>query len=1245
MTTELRDTGISAVGPAPWGTHFCHFYETKQDLLDTVVPYFKAGLESKEFCLWVISDSDSVTVEEAKGALAEAVPDLERHLSDGDIEVLVGLGWYLEDNVFNLERVTRAWDAKLKRALARGYDGMRVSGDTLWLTEKHWKDFNVYEKQLNDSIIDRPMTVLCTYPLTRSGAALVLDVAKTHQFAIARRQGEWEVIESPELIKARAEIARHKQAEDELRRQKEILQKIFDHIPVMINFVGADGSIKLLNREWERTLGWTLGEIREQNVDVFAECYPDPQYRQQVLKFVTEAKGEWRDFKTRVRDGRVMDQTWVRVRLSDGTSVGIGKDITERKRAEALLHAKEQEFRAIVENAPDQIIRYDRDFRRTYVNPAVAHFYGLPVEALIGKPIGSNIPQAGAKVKEDEVADVRQRIADVFNTGKTHDYELTWTMPTGRAYFSVRLFPERDLDGSVVNVLGISRDITERKQAGEALDERLRFETLVTELSAAFASLSPNEVDREIDKWLQTLAEFLGVDRASFLELGENWTTLYRSHSYTVPGIEPLPPPPIRLTDKFPWITDQLRRGVTVKWSRVPDDMPEEAAKEKEYAAKLGVKSGLNIPVRVGGSFICAITFTSIVAYRDWPDAMVARLRLVGEIFAAAVERKRAEGTLRESEERFRQMAENIREVFWLITADMSKTLYISPAYEVVWGQSSESLYREPNSFYATIHAEDRARVVAVVERDFEQGFEVEYRAIRPDGSIRWIRDRGFPIKDEAGRIYRIAGIAEDITESKRAEEELQKEKEILEKIFENIPVMIGFVGEDGRVRLVNPEWERTIGWTLKELEEQNVDIFVEAYPDVSYRQEVLDFVAASTGEWIDLKIRVRDGRMIDAACAFVHLLDGTRVAIAQDITERKQAEEKLKQSEIQFAEAQRLAHVGSFEWNLGSNAVTWSDELYRIFGLKPGAINIVGDAMSFIHADDRDLVLSTVKDAVENKQPYSFHYRVLRPDGEERVLHSRASIMSDEYGTPIRVFGATQDVTGLKRAEENLKATSAQLRALSARLQTAKEEEGIRIAREIHDELGSSLTRLKWDLELISREDMGNAGIVNLDQKINDMIQLVDATVDTVRRISAELRPKALDDLGLAAALRLESRQFQERTGIVTKCECSLDKVRLTPQQSTALFRICEEALTNVIRHSGATQVEIKLWMDEGDLLLTISDNGRGITPAEIANRLSLGLLGMRERIHLIAGEIDIQAVEGKGTLVTARVPISMES
>src|SRR5216683_4992815 len=206
MTTALRNTGIEPVGEMPWGTHFCHFYETRDDLLETLLPFFKAGLEAGEFCAWVVSEP--LSEEEVWQALDRAVPSLDRYVSDQSIEVLKARDVYLAGGEIDLHRIIGNWSAKLERALSRGYPGIRVSGNTAWLEQKHWRDFMEYEAELNQGIGDQPMLVLCTYPLTTCGATEFLDVTGTHQFAVAKRRGRWEVVETPELTQAKAEIAR-----------------------------------------------------------------------------------------------------------------------------------------------------------------------------------------------------------------------------------------------------------------------------------------------------------------------------------------------------------------------------------------------------------------------------------------------------------------------------------------------------------------------------------------------------------------------------------------------------------------------------------------------------------------------------------------------------------------------------------------------------------------------------------------------------------------------------------------------------------------------------------------------------------------------------------------------------------------------------------------------------------------------------------------------------------------------------
>jgi C4-dicarboxylate-specific signal transduction histidine kinase len=213
MATETRKTGIDVVGDMPWGTHFCLFYETKDDLLDTLLPYCKSGLESGEFCLWVVAEP--LTTEEATDALKDVVPDLDRYLQDASIEIVSARNWYFQGGTFDLKRVTDGWHEKLARASARGYAGVRVTGDTAWLAKKDWKHFCEYEEGLNEAVANQRLAVLCTYPIAQCGALEILDVVRTHQFALAKRHGSWDVIET----------AGHKQAKAEIKRLNEELEQ------------------------------------------------------------------------------------------------------------------------------------------------------------------------------------------------------------------------------------------------------------------------------------------------------------------------------------------------------------------------------------------------------------------------------------------------------------------------------------------------------------------------------------------------------------------------------------------------------------------------------------------------------------------------------------------------------------------------------------------------------------------------------------------------------------------------------------------------------------------------------------------------------------------------------------------------------------------------------------------------------------------------------------------------------------
>jgi PAS domain S-box-containing protein len=303
---------------------------------------------------------------------------------------------------------------------------------------------------------------------------------------------------------------------------------------------------------------------------------------------------------------------------------------------------------------------------------------------------------------------------------------------------------------------------------------------------------------------------------------------------------------------------------------------------------------------------------------------------------------------------------------------------------------------------------------------------------------------------------------------------------------------------------------------------------------------------------------------------------------------------------------------------------------------------------MDGIHPDDLPRVRERVVEAMQSNRPLTIEYRLRRADGLYRWVVDAVSPRSDSRGALIGFVGSTVDLTEHKEeaveTHQRIRDSQEQMRRLAARIQAAREEERTALARELHDELGQTLTAIKLDLGRATsalRDARVSSTVVD---RLQSLIGLVEIGIETVKRITTSLRPATLDHLGLPEAIRWEAMGFRARTGLRCHVRADKESTALNPEQQTALFRIFQEALTNVVRHARASAVHVTLAERRGVFDLRIRDNGRGVTDEEVADPRAVGVLGMRERAVLVGGTFTMTGRRGKGTTVLVRVPLTMK-
>ena len=466
----------------------------------------------------------------------------------------------------------------------------------------------------------------------------------------------------------------------------------------------------------------------------------------------------------------------------------------------------------------------------------------------------------------------------------------------------------------------------------------------------------------------------------------------------------------------------------------------------------------------------------------------------------------------------------------------------------------------------------------------------------------------------------------------------VMSDTQLFRDIFNASPIGIVVENLEGQPLFVNPAFCALLGFSEEELRNKHCVDFSpreDAEKDWALFQQLR---AGSINHYqLEKRYFRRDGSLVWGSLSISLLKSHPSpliLAMVEDITDKKKAEEALRASEERFRLSQHTARIGSFERDISTGVLTWTPEMEALYGLPPGGF--VGGLSAFedlVHPDDRVALRELLSTALTTGQPTNGEWRVVWPDGSLHWITGRWRVFMDESGTPLRVLGVNIDITERKRAEEALA-------SIGRRLIEAQEEERTWIARELHDDINQRMALLAVEVEQLKKDIPDPDGASH--EQVNRIYNLLSEISKDIQSLSHHLHSSKLEVLGLEIAANSFCREFSQQHKVEIEFRPSGIPRNLPKEVALCLFRVLQEALRNAVKHSGARHFKVALSGEAGEIRLTVSDSGMGFDPSRTTEHRGLGLISMRERVRLVNGTISIESKRTAGTTVDVCAPIT---